>query len=112
MSYVSLSYCSEKAEETTEDGQAELGDDDAEITEQDVDRKLETGEENTGDLNNGDDDGTDELTVESRNVRAAHRKYLIRTYPTWKSNEWIWAAAANGWASKRAATAPKAVKTS
>lgn len=60
---VMLSDLEEDAEEGGEDGQAELGDDELEVTEESDDGDLETREEDTGDLDDSDDDRAEELTV-------------------------------------------------
>lgn len=66
---VSFSLLQEDSKETTEERQAELGDDEGEITEQDVDGERETGEENTSHLDDGDDDRADELAKRYTLVR-------------------------------------------
>ncbi len=111
---VMLSDLEEDAEEGGEDGQAELGDDELEVTEESDDGNLETREEDTGDLDDSDDDRAEELTVYRSCIRFCVRRCNTRniTYPTWNRRALIATAVATGWAERRERTAARAVKTS
>lgn len=81
-----FSLLQDESKESSEDGQAELDDDEVEITEQDGDGERETGEENTSHLDDGDDDGSDELTVDIRSQQGeVMTRFQTITYPRLKS---------------------------